>query len=76
MHVSDVSLRTRMVPSVRVQVRRKGATFCGTVIRLSDDRFANGEWFLVDLDLLGQAWAEKRNVRLCSHGCSCEVANA
>ncbi len=70
---SRIALATRQVARPFVQVRRRGVMLCGQVISLAE--FAeSGEWFKVDVQIVGPVWVESRNVRLCSGDgrCRCE----
>lgn len=58
------------VPVVRVQLRKHGSTFCGTITDAADA--PNGaELFRVDADLLGPCTVQARNVRVCGSRCIC-----
>lgn len=59
---------------VHVQIRKQGATFCGTV-RDARESDAGKPFFLVDADYLGQVWCAGSQVRLCSGDgfCVCEA---
>lgn len=58
-------------PTIRVQVRKHGATFCGIVV---DPRqsLSGAELYLVELEHLGRVVVQSRNVRACPpNGCIC-----
>lgn len=71
--VLDVYEHTGRVPPVRVQVQKRGVTFCGKVLDASAGRDET-DWFKVDCQL-GQLWFPHEKVRLCSGDgrCTCEA---
>lgn len=69
-----IARERREVPTVRVQIRKKGEVFCGVVREMATMR--NRQWFAVETEIHGRAWVESHNVRLCncsaSGRCNCE----
>lgn len=55
-------------PTIRVQVRKHGCTWCGVIV---DPRNAPGgaELYLVELENLGREVVQSRNVRACPPSC-------
>ena len=60
--------------SVRVQVVKRGVSFCGRVLEASPARAGEDtDWFKVDCQL-GQSWFPDKNVRLCFGDSRCHCA--
>jgi hypothetical protein len=75
--VLDRHMATGQVPTVRVQVRKRGVMFCGRVLEAAPAREGQDtDWFRVDWQL-GQDWFPHANVRQCGlldGRCLCEGA--